>query len=341
VVNGTSDDSLQNDSLAHVRDELRRLQDVWESNPSSDLAAQMIDLRMQGGQLSRDALVDWPTEHDNRFEGQGNFPEINTTELNPAALKAGVLGKGAVIVRGFMRNDTVAMLKHCIDATLRCPGRLGAQESASRSEAWFHRSSRVAGGPARIRGGELSPESGSVWAVDSPMTASHLIDFYSQMGLRETLFAYFNEEALLSVRKWVLRKAPPTKGPPFKGWHQDGRFMGDDIRSLNLWIALSECGTGTAAPGLELLANNCRRIYPTGTHGAMLDWTVGPELIDELKRSSPVVCPYFEAGDAIFFDHYSLHRTAEGPNDSLPRYAVESWFFAASTAPAKQQPLLF
>ena len=154
------------------------------------------------------------------------------------------------------------------------------------------------------------------------------------------LHDYFNEAAVLSVRKWVLRSVPPMKGGN-KGWHQDGRFMGQDIKSINLWVALSECGEGAKAPGLELVADNRRQIHETGTHGAWLDWTVGPELVEEIAQDRPVVCPYFQPGDAIFFDHYCLHRTAEGPNDTLSRFALESWFFAESRAPAKQQPVLF
>ena len=95
------------------------------------------------------------------------------------------------------------------------------------------------------------------------------------------------------------------------------------------------------APGLELVADNRRQIHETGTHGAWFDWTVGPELVEKIAQDRPVVCPYFQPGDAIFFDHYCLHRTAEGPNDTLSRFALESWFFAESRAPAKQQPVLF
>jgi len=73
----------------------------------------------------------------------------------------------------------------------------------------------------------------------------------------------------------------------------------------------------------------------------VFDWTVGQALGDALGQAQPGVCPRFSAGDAIFFDHYNLHRTAFGAAHSVNRYAVESWFFAGSTAPVKQQPLLF
>ena len=161
------------------------------------------------------------------------------------------------------------------------------------------------------------------------------------LGLVQVVGPHFGEPAVLSVRKWVLRCVEPDNGAE-SGWHQDGRFLGDEsIRTVNLWIALSDCGDGADAPGIEIVAANDREIYPTGTHGAVFDWIVGQELVDELGQTRPVVCPRFAAGDAIFFDHYNLHRTGFGLSHSENRYAVESWFFAGSTAPTKQQPLLF
>ena len=59
------------------------------------------------------------------------------------------------------------------------------------------------------------------------------------------------------------------------------------------------------------------------------------------RLTSPVLCPRFNAGDALFFDHYNLHRTGFGLNHTKNRYAVETWFFAGSTAPHKQQPVVF
>ena len=109
------------------------------------------------------------------------------------------------------------------------------------------------------------------------------------------LHDYFNEAAVLSVRKWVLRSVPPMKGGN-KGWHQDGRFMGQDIKSINLWVALSECGEGAKAPGLELVADNRRQIHETGTHGAWLDWTVGPELVERNRTRPTANLPLFPAG---------------------------------------------
>lgn len=328
----------------HAQRRLGELETLFALEPTLALAREMIDLRIQQGRLATGGSVPWAAHHDDRFVSVATFPEIQAHELSADVLRAGILGKGAVIVRNLMDAAAVASMRSAIDKSLGSPHRLGtALEDSPHEDPWFCRSAWVEGsaqGPARVRGGDLSPISGSVWAVDAPLTAAKLIQFYKDMGLHKLLATYFEEDALLSVRKWVLRCVPPMPGGN-KGWHQDGRFMGSDIRSVNLWVALSDCGPGTSAPGLEVVADSRRVIHETGTRGAFFDWTVGPDLVAELQSEHPIVCPRFKAGDAIFFDHFSLHRTGEGPADTEPRYAVESWFFAASTAPAKQQPLLF
>ena len=106
--------------------------------------------------------------------------------------------------------------------------------------------------------------------------------------------------------------------------------MGAGARALNMWIALSPCGDTTAAPGLALIPRRINEILEYGTRGAKIDWVVGVELIDELAAETPVVKPYFAAGDALFFDHLSLHRTGHAKDQDKTRYALESWFYAAS-----------
>ena len=54
-----------------------------------------------------------------------------------------------------------------------------------------------------------------------------------------------------------------------------------------------------------------------------------------------MVRPLFEPGDALLFDDLMLHRTAAAPGLTRARYAIESWFFAPSTYPADQIPIVF
>lgn len=306
------------------------------------LVQRLIDLRIDAyDKLSwPEPGIDWPPEHDDRYAGTEGFPEIEAADLSVDALKAGIFGRGALIVRGLMDEQTQEIMRANIDRTLAARMEAQDDESAQTDNPWYHRCSSVKGGPAQFRGGQRYTNIGSVWSVDSPPTAFQLIQFFRKAGIPELLSAYFQEEPVLSVRKWVVRCAAPNNGAS-SGWHQDGRFLGNpDIRSANLWITLTDCGGDAAAPGLELVPGHERKIFETGTRGAPFDWTVGPELVDELAQKTPVICPRFNAGDAIFFDHYNLHRTGFGIDHSQNRYALESWFFAASNAPKKQQPIV-
>ena len=51
--------------------------------------------------------------------------------------------------------------------------------------------------------------------------------------------------------------------------------------------------------------------------------------------------PVFGPGDALLFDHLFLHRTAISPTMTRPRHAMETWFFAPSTYPDGQIPLVY
>ena len=345
-MNATHDTLNQAEQHVNDGDFLSAITLLEEAGSYDDqtVAQRLIDLRIQAYSKMEwpEPHTNWPPSHDNRFESVKGFPEIEAGQLTVDALKAGILGRGGLIVRGLMPSDTVELMRGNIDRTLEARMKVANEDPGQvDSNPWYHRSSSVLGGPVQFRGGERFTNIGSVWSVDSPPTAFQIIKYYRTIGLPELLRGYFDEDPVLSVRKWVVRCAAPNNGAS-SGWHQDGRFLGDpSIRTANLWIALTDCGGDAQAPGLEIIPGNDRTIYETGTRGAPFDWTVGQELVDEVAEKNPVQCPRFNAGDAIFFDHYNLHRTGFGLNHTENRYAVESWFFAGSTAPLKQQPVVF
>ncbi|KZX50312.1 hypothetical protein A3709_11185 [Halioglobus sp. HI00S01] len=303
---------------------------------------QMLNYAIEGFAAASHGEISWGLEHDNRFADAQGLPEIEAANLDAQALRSGILGKGGLIVRGLMDAERVAATRTLIDQALKARKAISEGGDPDHYQRQFARPEMVSGGPVQFGtlGGNQYTNSGSVWAVDSPQAAFAMQEFYRSVGLPELLQAYFGEPASLSVRKWVLRCVPPNNGAE-SGWHQDGQFMGEDIRTVNLWVSLTDCGEGAEAPGIDILADNNREIYPTGTHGAPFDWTVGQGVVDELAEHCAVERPHFRPGDAVFFDHYNLHRTGFGTADVNHRYAVESWFFANSLAPAKQQPLLF
>ncbi len=329
-------------SMGQWRAALELLMAENTRQPNAMMERKMVDLRIRAFRES-----DWPTPnmawppHHNKLPVQGcGLPEVTRHTLNVDTLRSGILGSGGLIVRGLMEKTVINSMRENIDHTLLA--RRGGDEESSGvdRQSWYTRSPQVKGGPAQFfaLGGANQSASASVWAVDSPRTANQLIQFYQSIELPTLLHEYFSEPAALSVKKWVLRRVAPNNGSK-SGWHQDGRFLGDGIRTVNLWIALTDCGGDAKAPGMDIVSGSNRTIYETGTHGAPFEWTVGQGLVDELCRDSSVLCPRFYPGDALFFDHYNLHRTAFGIDHSEDRYALESWFFAASSAPVKQIPV--
>ena len=168
-------------------------------------------------------------------------------------------------------------------------------------------------------------EVGGVLAVDSPPALFDVIETFEAAGIRRIVGEFFGEQPALLAKKWTLRRVPHDSGE--SGWHQDGAFMGGDIRSLNVWLSLSHCGDD--APGLDIVARRFEEIVPTGSDGAWLDWNVGPRMVERVANGS-VTRPIFEAGDAMIFDHMLLHRTAVDAGMTRDRYAVEAWFLAPS-----------
>jgi ectoine hydroxylase-related dioxygenase (phytanoyl-CoA dioxygenase family) len=144
------------------------------------------------------------------------------------------------------------------------------------------------------------------------------------------------ERPALSVAKSTLRRVQPTGG---HDWHQDGAFLGRDVRSVNVWLALSDCGS--TAPGMDVVGSRLPYILQTHSHGAYFDWSVGQGMVDILAEGgAPVLTPEFGPGDALLFDHMMLHRTSVKPGMTGTRWAIESWFFAPTCYPYDQIPLL-
>jgi hypothetical protein len=333
----------------HWKQAITLLEAENNCNPSPFWEQSLINFRIKGFKGQNTPLPKHPFSHDwdKTASGASGFPEIKACDLNAQAIKDGIMGHGGLIVRGLMDISAVRSMRNKIDKAFLARMADAQGVTSPDTPTWFRRSPEVdAAGPEQFsakrdaHGKPCFTNNGSLWTADSPRIAAHMVQFYQNHGFRRLLHEYFGEPAMLSVRKWVLRKVMPAPG--FQaGWHQDGRFMGDGIETVNLWMTLSDCGGDAKAAGLDIIPSRDRTIFETGTHGAAFNWTVGQGLVDEISPKTPVANPKFKAGDAIFFDHYSLHRTGHALHHTLPRYAVETWFFAASCAPAKQIPLLF
>ncbi len=309
----------------------------------AELQQQILDLRIRAGRErpAQPPAAPMTVRGGQAAPGAGAIAEIPRRDLTAQRLCDAIHGSGAAIVRGLVDPQQASQLRTMIDRVVAAREHPESAPPREEAAAWYVRSAEVSGAPARFfaNPGEPVSPSSSIWVADSPRVACELLELYAALGLPALLAAYFGEPARLSVKKWVLRKVAPDNGAQ-AGWHQDGRFLGESIQTVNMWLALSDCGGEAPAPGLDLVLDGRREIYPTGTAGAAFDWTVGPELVATVAAGCGVVQPRFAAGDALFFDHYNLHRTAFALHHTAVRYAIESWFFAASSAPLKQQPIL-
>jgi hypothetical protein len=163
-----------------------------------------------------------------------------------------------------------------------------------------------------------------------------LLELYERLGLTGVIAGYLRESLMLSIGKTTLRRIEPVKQ---HDWHQDGAFLGADVRTVNVWLSLSDCGED--APGLDIVAQRLPGVVQTGSQGARLSWTVGHGLVEDLVREgASIASPIFRPGDALLFDQLMLHRTRVCPEMTKTRWAIESWFFTPSTFPLEQGPLL-
>ncbi len=179
----------------------------------------------------------------------------------------------------------------------------------------------------------------SLWLADSPQVTATVLALCERTGFRDLATTYLGERPAISINKSTLRKVGPetfATEPPSM-WHQDGAFLGD-VRALNLWLALTRCGD--VAPGMDIVPKRLEEIVPTGTNGALFDWSVSREVAAETAGDGGVERPVFAPGDALLFDEMLLHSTSGTAEMTSTRYAIECWFFGPSAFPEDYAPIL-
>jgi hypothetical protein len=299
------------------------LTDANRARRDHRIERRLVAMRFDGFQST-----EWPTTQpaipaavDDLWPGTV-IPEIGPGELDVPHVRSALLNHGSLIVRGLVGPERVAQLTADIDRALEGYDAWFAGKGLATAAPWFE---PFAHEPKKVER-KFRRDVGGVLVVDSPPSLFDVIDTFDAVGIRRIVTEFFGEEPALLAKKWTLRRVPHDTGD--SGWHQDGSFMGGDIRSLNVWLALSHCGDN--APGLDVVGRRLDDIVPTGTEGAWLDWNVSPLMVEEVAPGA-VVRPIFEAGDALIFDHFNLHRTAADPAMTNDRYAIEAWFLAPST----------
>lgn len=261
----------------------------------------------------------WPSEVDDLFPGE-LIPSISADDLTEERLRSAIEHHGSLHVRAMIEHDDVDRLVANIDRALAAYDAQLAGLSDGSLTAWYERFEGD-----RVSNRELKRKRGSIMTVESPPVMFDLMEVFDRRGITSIVNDYFGEQPTLLARKCTLRRI--SHEGKNGGWHQDGAFMGAGIRSLNLWLALTDCGVD--APGLDVVGRRLNEIVQTGT-GAFAAWATSPQAAEEAAAGA-IVRPEFAAGDALIFDHMNLHRTAIGPAMHRDRYAIETWWLSPST----------
>lgn len=313
------------------------LNEAVRAEPAFALEKQLVELRHRAFESTSPATAgDWPPHHDGRFDEIAGVPAVEAAALDAEALRAGVIGKGALIVRRLLDDEMVSSLVESVHESFERYDRSDHCLAPPKNDPWLSPwnfgPNKRDGRPTR----DWTRRASGVLAADSPRSMFRLVDVLHRTGTVDLARQYFGAPPALSVLKTTLRKVVPN-GEVSYGWHQDGAFLGSDIRALNVWIALSDCGV--TAPSLQMVPRRIDHVINSGGDSAVFSWTVGG---DEVLAASGPQGPQwleFEAGDVIFFDHLNLHSTAMTPEMVDERLAVEAWLFATSHFPIDRIPL--
>jgi hypothetical protein len=259
--------------------------------------------------------------------GDSGLPEATPDQLDGPTVRAAFESHGGLVVRGLVPRSTAEELVAGIDRAIEAWAGLARPFAGPTGDPWFD--PQTVDEPERRGLGRTWVTNGAgLLTFDSPRMLATILDRYESLGLRQLLTELLGGRPVLSANKCTLRRVPVDTS---SGWHQDGAFLGRQLRAVNVWATLTDCGVD--APGLDIVPRRFDHIVETGTRGAIFDWSVGQELVDELAEQTPIVRPALQAGDAVVFDEMLLHRTATDPSMTTSRYAIEMWTFAGSAYP--------
>lgn len=329
------------DAIRPLGDRARRLAEKENFREAVDLLSDADPAELDG-RLLRDLVrwrseafedssprPDWPPSLPDPFPQTTGLPEVDATDLTSDVIGGAILHHGALLVRDMVSSNQASDLADIVTGAFEAV----ASEDED-SSPWYEPFDLPAGHPLRVARHFGSDQ--TILTGDSPRALADFLSFLKDHEIVSMIEDYLGEPAYLSMAKSALRCVPPDSSG---AWHQDGAFLGPEVRTVNCWLALSDCGDGKA-PGMDVFPHRLEECVEMGSRGAFAWWAVGEEVVDELAaEKGPVASPEFKAGDALLFDQMCLHSTGVRSGLTEPRLAIESWFFAGSTFPEKHLPL--
>jgi hypothetical protein len=263
---------------------------------------------------------------------------VEPRDLTADAVRESFRSYGCTLVPGLFSDRRVDQLLDGMEKAVAAYDAHANGASLNQTRPWFDPVRPKDSYDAEKIGKERkwARDCGSLLAADSPRFMFELIESFDELGLPKLIGEYLGERPALSVGKTVLRRVEP--GSP-TAWHQDGAFLGKDLRALNVWVALTDCGRD--APTMSIIPRRFNEFVEMGTEDAPFETFVGEAVAGRLGEETPILQPEFSRGDVLLFDDLFLHSTAaQEPGMTEPRYAVESWFFAPSAYPKSLVPVV-
>ncbi len=279
-------------------------------------------MRRRGTLRAAPGRAPWPPVYADPFpDVVGVLPEIDASALSAEFLGGAVAHHGGLVMRGIFNSDEVA---RAVAGIHRAEAQAERPSTEPDADAWYRPYTHGEGTQTRA----MVRKRGGIWLADSPTNTAAMLDLLGANGVIGAVADHLGERPLFSLQKSTLRHSLPINN--FTGWHQDGSFLSADVRTMNVWIALSACGGDRPTPGLEVVPKRMDGILPT--EGGFVSISVTPSLIDEIVADTPAYRPLFEPGDGLMFDERFLHRTYLHDKMTEDRYTLECWLFAPSHA---------
>ncbi len=312
------------------------LEDRWRREPTGELEIDLVQARRDAlAELVGVPRADPVAPGDAPPVGPSGLPELTPAELTSPRVRAAFATHGCVVVRGLVPDAALDGLRSGIDTALEHWEGLEERFDTRSYDPWYD-PQPVFGLERQVLARRWVSSSSGLLGFDSPRMLARILDLYDRLGVRRAVADLLGARPVVSANKFTLRRVPVDTNA---GWHQDGAFLGEQIRAVNVWATLTDCGVD--APGLDIVPRRFEDIVETGTHGSWFDWAVGDGLIDGFAQDTPVVRPSLHAGDAVIFDEMMLHRTATDPSMAHDRYAIELWSFAGSAYPKDHVALVW
>jgi hypothetical protein len=321
-------------AAGRLADAVDRLVQANRSLDDPAIAVRLVDLRhaaarsLQGGP----GRSPWPPTYPDPFpDVEGTLPEIDAGRLTTEVLGGAVAHHGALVLRGLFDAGTV---ERSVTAIHQAQAARDAAGPDGDGGAWYRPFTSAPGSGLGLR--RMVADQGGTWLADSPASTAQFLEDLEAAGVVRAVTDHFGERPFFSLQKSTLRRSAPVYQNA--DWHQDGSFLDADVRTMNVWVALSPCGGDRPTPGLEVVPKRVPEVLPVG--GAFAKHGIAYELVDEVARDAPPVRPEFAPGDALMFDERFLHRTHLSQGMTEDRYALECWFFAPSHPASAYIPFL-